>query len=78
MVCCFIIISLLAFPSGPFIRPHPAIWRIVFGASVLYFMVLVFSLFQNHQTVMEMLHFISPDLRKNHTDIEAVSCYILK
>ncbi|KAL1431322.1 hypothetical protein MTO96_014341 [Rhipicephalus appendiculatus] len=36
-ICCvaffFLIISVLAFPNGPFTRPHPAVWRIVFGLS---------------------------------------------
>ncbi|XP_077862763.1 phosphatidylserine synthase 1-like, partial [Saccoglossus kowalevskii] len=30
IVFFFLIISVLAFPNGPFTRPHPAIWRIVF------------------------------------------------
>ena len=40
-------ISLLLFPNGPFTRPHPAFWRIVFGASLCYFLMLVFLLFCN-------------------------------
>lgn len=40
-------ISLLLFPNGPFTRPHPALWRIVFGSSLCYFLLLVFLLFCN-------------------------------
>lgn len=42
-----LMLSLLVFPNGPFIRPHPAVWRLVLGVSVLYLLVLVFLLFQN-------------------------------
>ncbi|XP_052439971.1 phosphatidylserine synthase 1 isoform X2 [Carassius gibelio] len=31
----FLVISVLAFPNGPFTRPHPAIWRMVFGERFL-------------------------------------------
>ncbi len=34
MIFFFLIISVLAFPNGPFTRPHPAVWRILFGVSV--------------------------------------------
>ncbi len=47
----FLIISALSFPNGPFIRPHPILWRMVFGLSVLYLLMVQFliqqvSLFQ--------------------------------
>ena len=65
--CCvvvfFLVISLLAFPNGPFTRPHPGIWRIVFGLSVLYFLVLIFILFQNRQDVRKMIEWLYPDLK---------------
>ncbi|XP_052086567.1 phosphatidylserine synthase 1-like [Mytilus californianus] len=65
--CCvvffFLVISLLAFPNGPFTRPHPALWRIVFGLSVLYFHILVFFLFQNRQDVRKMIEWLYPDLK---------------
>lgn len=46
MVFFFIIISVMAFPNGPFTRPHPAVWRIVFGLSILYMLLLLFIIFQ--------------------------------
>ncbi|XP_074656440.1 phosphatidylserine synthase 1-like isoform X2 [Tubulanus polymorphus] len=65
-LCCltffFLIISVLAFPNGPFTRPHPALWRIVFGLSVLYFLLLVFILFQHKSDVFAMLHWLFPEL----------------
>ncbi|GLG99754.1 Phosphatidylserine synthase 1 [Gryllus bimaculatus] len=72
--CCviffFLIVSVLAFPNGPFTRPHPALWRMVFGLSVLYLMALVFLLFQNYKTVRALLLWIDPSLKDFHIDME--------
>lgn len=46
IVFFFVIISVMAFPNGPFTRPHPAVWRIVFGLSILYMLLLLFIIFQ--------------------------------
>lgn len=40
VIFVFLVISVLAFPNGPFTRPHPALWRMVFGLSVLYLVAL--------------------------------------
>jgi phosphatidylserine synthase 1 len=48
MIFIFLCISLVAFPNGPFTRPHPLVWRLVLGISVLYWMGLVFALFQSY------------------------------
>lgn len=66
----FLIISVLAFPNGPFTRPHPAIWRIVFGMSVLYCLALLFLLFQNYTTVRSIFFWLDPGLRDFHIDSE--------
>uniref|UniRef100_A0A7E4W0S0 Phosphatidylserine synthase n=1 Tax=Panagrellus redivivus TaxID=6233 RepID=A0A7E4W0S0_PANRE len=57
----FIILSALVFPNGPFIRPHPLIWRIVFGLSVLYVLVLQFTLFQTYDDVKKALTWLDPE-----------------
>lgn len=59
----FLIISVLAFPNGPFTRPHPALWRMVFGLSVLYFLFLVFLLFLNFEQVKSLMYWLDPNLR---------------
>ncbi len=48
LVCSvtFLVIGLIQFRDGPFIRPHPAVWRLSLGISVLYQMFLTFLLFQ--------------------------------
>lgn len=74
--CCvvffFIIVSILAFPNGPFTRPHPAFWRMIFGLSVLYLLCLIFLLFQSYKTVKEIIYWIDPKLEKFHIDMDKV------
>ncbi|XP_076437960.1 phosphatidylserine synthase 1-like [Babylonia areolata] len=72
----FLIVSVLAFPNGPFTRPHPAIWRMVFGASVLYFLLLVFVLFQTRRDVRRLIVWLYPDLKDSGPDTKeyAVNC----
>ncbi|XP_044583638.1 phosphatidylserine synthase isoform X2 [Cotesia glomerata] len=66
----FLIISVLTFPNGPFTRPHPALWRIVFGCSVLYLMFLLFMLFQSYETVRKILVWVDPGLAAFHIDMD--------
>jgi phosphatidylserine synthase 1 len=37
----FLVFSAVALPNGPFVRPHPVVWRVVLGVSVLYLCALV-------------------------------------
>lgn len=55
IVICICAIGLLTFPNGPFIRPHPAVWRIVFALSVCYLLFLVFLLFQNVDDARQLI-----------------------
>jgi phosphatidylserine synthase 1 len=50
----------MVFPNGPFIRPHPIFWRIIFGISVLYALLLQFTLYQNYDDVKAVLGWIDP------------------
>jgi phosphatidylserine synthase 2 len=43
----FVLIGSMLFPNGPFIRPHPVVWRIVLAMGVCYLLFLVFLLFQS-------------------------------
>lgn len=75
-ICCvvffFLIVSVLAFPNGPFTRPHPAVWRIVFGLSVLYVLALLFLLFQKYETVMNIIYWLDPTLKGFHINMDKV------
>jgi hypothetical protein len=42
----FIVIGLLMFNDGIFIRPHPAFWRVILASSAAYQLYLVYLLFQ--------------------------------
>lgn len=49
LVACaifFVLFGVTQTPDGPFIRPHPAFWRLVLCLSVLYEIVLIYILFQ--------------------------------
>ena len=73
----FLSVGLLVFPNGPFTRPHPAFWRLVFGASVLYFLLFTFILFQRFSDVQNILAWIDPNLNGSSTDstkLYAVDC----
>ncbi|KAJ1949345.1 hypothetical protein EC988_004810, partial [Linderina pennispora] len=58
----FAIIGMVLFRDGPFIRPHPAFWRVVLAANVLYEMCLVFLLFQSKHTGRSFMAFFDSDL----------------
>lgn len=76
---CFLFLSigLLVFPNGPFTRPHPALWRLVFGMSFLYFLFLSFFLFQSYEDVQAFMNWVDPQLSKlepDSTKLYAVDC----
>ncbi|CAB3402981.1 unnamed protein product [Caenorhabditis bovis] len=60
MLALFLMISALTFPNGPFIRPHPVVWRIIFGLSVVYVLILQFALFQTHDDLKKLLTWLDP------------------
>lgn len=53
---------MLQFRDGPFIRPHPAFWRIVLGINLLYELLLVFLLFQDLDSARDMMLLVDPSL----------------
>lgn len=68
----FLIISVLTFPNGPFTRPHPAVWRIIFGVSVMYLLFIIFLMFQKYTVIMEIFYWFDPSLRNFHIDMDKV------
>ena len=58
----FLLFSMLQFRDGPFIRPHPAFWRIALGINLLYELALVFLLFQDLGTARQMMKYIDSTL----------------
>lgn len=58
----FLTFSMLQFRDGPFIRPHPAFWRVVLGINLLYELALVFLLFQDLKSAQGMMVLLDPGL----------------
>lgn len=50
----FLLFSMLQMRDSIFQRPHPAVWRIVMGAGVIYLIILVFLLFQVRHSSLVM------------------------
>ncbi|KAH9279689.1 Phosphatidylserine synthase 1 [Echinococcus granulosus] len=78
-ITVFLIISTMIMPNGPFVRPHPLVWRVVFGASLLYLHSLVFVLFLRLEDARKILFYLDPSLeRMRYSDIldkeYAVNC----
>lgn len=46
VVVVFILIGIIHMPDGPFVRPHPILWRLVLCLNILYVLLLIFMLFQ--------------------------------
>jgi len=61
-ITAFLMFSMIQFRDGPFVRPHPAFWRVVLGVNLSYELALVFLLFQDLQTARKMMTFIDPNL----------------
>ncbi|EJF63275.1 phosphatidylserine synthase 2 [Dichomitus squalens LYAD-421 SS1] len=64
VIASFLLFSMLQFRDGPFIRPHPAFWRVVLGINLLYELALVFLLFQDLDSARSMMKYLDPNLGK--------------
>ena len=74
----FMIISVLAFPNGPFTRPHPIIWRMVFGCSVLYLLTVQFLIHLDYDAIRSIIVFFDPKMKNYTIDTEkeyGVNCW---
>ena len=60
----FLAFGITQVKDGPFVRPHPALWRLVLCIAVLYELIMVFLLFQTVSDARKLLLFIDPDLNK--------------
>ncbi|KIY68453.1 PSS-domain-containing protein [Cylindrobasidium torrendii FP15055 ss-10] len=61
-IASFLAFSIIQFRDGPFIRPHPAFWRMLLGINLLYELSLVFLLFQDLDSARQMMTYIDPSL----------------
>ncbi|KAJ8483372.1 hypothetical protein ONZ51_g4745 [Trametes cubensis] len=63
-VASFLLFSMIQFRDGPFVRPHPAFWRVVLGINLLYELAMVFLLFQDLDSARAMMKYLDPNLGK--------------
>ncbi|TFY80441.1 hypothetical protein EWM64_g3576 [Hericium alpestre] len=63
-IVSFLVFSMIQFRDGPFIRPHPAFWRMVLGINLLYELALVFLLFQDLDSARTMMTYLDSNLGK--------------
>jgi hypothetical protein len=61
-IVAFLSFGMIQFRDGPYIRPHPAFWRIVLGLNLLYELALVFLLFQDLPNARVMMKYLDPSL----------------
>ncbi|KAG8838632.1 hypothetical protein FRB91_007518, partial [Serendipita sp. 411] len=60
----FLLFSMIQFRDGPFIRPHPAFWRVVLGINLIYELSMVFLLFQDLNTARDYMVLLDSNLGK--------------
>lgn len=58
----FVLFGVTQTPDGPFIRPHPALWRLVLCVSVLYEIIMIYILFQTADDARRLLKYVDPTL----------------
>lgn len=61
-VVIFLFFSMLQMRDGLFYRPHPAFWRVVMGAAIVYLVFMVWLLFQNPHDARQVWKFVDPKL----------------
>lgn len=74
----FMIVSVLAFPNGPFTRPHPILWRMVFGCSVLYLLTIQFLIHLDYDALRAIIIWFDPKMSNYTIDAEkeyGVNCW---
>lgn len=58
----WVALGMTIMPDGPFLRPHPLLWRFAFAVSIVYELLLIFVLFQVPKDARSLLKFIDEDL----------------
>ena len=54
----FLAVGINAFPHGPFVRPHPVVWRVVFGVSLGYLVMLTSLLMLSADQMREAVNWV--------------------
>ena len=51
----WVMLGMTIMPDGPFLRPHPALWRFCFAVAIFYELALIYILFQNPADARKMM-----------------------
>lgn len=62
VIFVFQIIGTLMLSDGPFIRPHPVVWRWLLSLGISYLLILIFFLFQSLSTTRYLVSLFDPSL----------------
>jgi len=58
----WVTLGMTIMPDGPFLRPHPAIWRLAFAVSIFYELLLIYILHQTPHEARQLLKYLDPNL----------------
>jgi phosphatidylserine synthase 2 len=58
----WVTLGMTIMPDGPFIRPHPALWRLAFAVSIFYELLLIYVLFQTPADARKLMKYVDKDL----------------
>lgn len=58
----FVLIGMVQFNDGPFVRPHPVVWRAVLALGIAYLLFLIFLMFQKLDDARQLFKHINPAL----------------
>ncbi|XP_041366468.1 phosphatidylserine synthase 2-like [Gigantopelta aegis] len=64
VVIAFLVFGVIHTPDGPFVRPHPAFWRLIMCLSIVYELALIFLLFQRVDDARQLLRYFDENLGK--------------
>ncbi len=64
----FLLYCVIQLRDGHLLRPHPAVWRLVHGMGLLYFVLLVFLLCQDFAGVARFLQLLDSEVGLKHAE----------
>ena len=66
----WVTLGMTIMPDGPFLRPHPALWRSAFAIAVFYELLLIYILFQTPGDARKLLKYVDGDLGEETAEKE--------
>ncbi|CAI5702550.1 unnamed protein product [Peronospora effusa] len=71
-ILVFLVYCFLQTRDGLMMRPHPGLWRVVHGCSVVYLLLLAAMLVQNRQGAINAMQFVLPEVGTRPKTVVAV------